>query len=88
MIGANKLVLNFALLFPNKGAKPRLRCIKTKKIQIIPWSLELDPLFRISEAKLETSLLNKEQVFIRRIYYPRSRHLQLPVRDCQIFGPM
>ena len=39
---SNRLVSNYALLLPNKGAKSRLRGIKQKKIQIIPMTLDLD----------------------------------------------
>ena len=45
---------DYALLLPNKGAKSRLRGIKQKKIPIIPLNLDVDLLFRISEAKFET----------------------------------
>ena len=41
-----RLVSNYALLVPNKGAKSKLRGIKQKKIQIIPLNLDLDLLFR------------------------------------------
>ena len=50
MIMINRLLSNYALLIPNKGAKSRLRGIKQKKIQIIPLNLDLDLVFRISEA--------------------------------------
>ena len=49
MIMINRLPCKYSLLIPNKGAKSRLR-EKKKKIQIIPLNLDLDLLFRISEA--------------------------------------
>ena len=45
----DRLVPNYTLLLPNKGAKSTLRGIKQKKIPIIPLNLDLDLLFRISE---------------------------------------
>lgn len=50
MIMINRLPCKYSLLIPNKGAKSRLREKKRKKIQIIPLNLDLDLLFRISEA--------------------------------------
>ena len=46
----NRIVSNYALMIPMKGAKLRLRGIKQKKIHIIALNLDLDLSFRISEA--------------------------------------
>ena len=49
-VEGKRLPSNYALLLPNNRAKSRLRGIKQKKIQFIPLNIDLDLLFRISEA--------------------------------------
>ena len=68
---------------PKQRSEVEVEGYKQKKIQIIPLNLDLDRLFRISEAKFETSVLVSSAGSSKAHYSLSLINYQLKVDKCQ-----